>query len=309
MWEETMNKIAITCGDPAGVGPEIIYDWWIKNKEKRENCIIIGPEKWLAKFKEAQTGQLLEVGDTDFNLTPALPTEQGALLAMEALEIAKQGCYAGLYQGVVTGPISKEWMHKVGFHYPGQTEYFAQGSGKMPVMGFVGEKMIMVLATWHIPLREVPGKLSKEILQRTIMETYKLLRLLGKENPRIGVCGLNPHAGENGLLGSEEKWINLFLEEVKEEFSGVYGKSIPADTAFYRHLLGEFDAIVALYHDQGLGPLKTVEFDTAVNITLGLPFVRTSPDHGTGFEIAGKGKASSKSMNNAIALAQKLSNN
>lgn len=302
-----MSKIAITCGDPAGVGPEIIYDWWMNHEEEREGVVIIGPKKWLDKFERANSNQLFEVGNKDFNLLPGVPTEEGAGVALEALEIAKQGCYGGIYQGVVTGPVSKEWMHKVGFHYPGQTEYFAQGCGQVPVMGFVGERMVVTLATSHIPLSEVPNKLSREVLYRTLSETHKLLELLGKKNPRIGMCGLNPHAGENGLFGNEEKWINLFLEEISGEFSGVLRTSIPGDTAFYRHLMGEFDGIVALYHDQGLAPLKTVEFNTAVNITLGMPFVRTSPDHGTGFEIAGKSKANSKSLNNAIALARNLS--
>lgn len=193
-----MNKIAITCGDPAGVGPEIIYDWWKNYAQERESAIIIGPKKWLSQFKGGESWQFVAVGDDAFDYKAGFPTEEGARVALEALEIARNGCFNNLYQGVVTGPISKEWMKRVGFCYPGQTEYFASSSGHVPVMGFVGERMVVTLATWHIPLEEVVRTISKEILFKTIKETSRLLHLLGK-GQRIGVCGLNPHAGENGL--------------------------------------------------------------------------------------------------------------
>lgn len=303
-----LDKIAITCGDPAGVGLEIIQSWWNNAPNyERESVVIIGPEKWLNEFKGVGACQCIAVGSSSFDYKPGMPTEEGARIAFEALEIARNGCFNNDFCGVVTGPISKEWMNRVGFDYPGQTEYFAAPSECKPVMGFVAERMVVTLATWHIPLAEVPHHINKETLSRTIRETDQLLKLLGK-GQSIGVCGLNPHAGENGLYGFEEKqWIDQFLKKEQERFPGLFHKTIPADTIFYRHLRGEFDAVIALYHDQGLGPMKTVEFETAVNVTLGLPFIRTSPDHGTAFDIAGKKLANSKSMNNAVALALKLS--
>lgn len=306
LWDLVMDKIVITCGDPAGVGPEIIRDWWMNHEDDREDVSIIGPEKWLRTLVGGQDGQLIAVGNKDFNLTPGMASQEGAAIAVEALKLAREGCIDGIYKAVVTGPISKEWANKVGFKYPGQTEFFAEVYRLEPVMGFVGKKMIVTLATRHIPLEEVAYKLNHKALFRTIRETDKLLKMLGKECPRIGVCGLNPHAGEGGLLGlAEKEWINPFLEKQKAMFPGL-SNAIPGDTAFYRHLQGEFDAIIALYHDQGLGALKTIEFETAVNVTLGLPFIRTSPDHGVAFDIAGKGIASGKSFANAMTLAKKL---
>lgn len=305
--ETTMSRIAITCGDPGGIGPEIIYDWWHRHPVERKTVAIIGPKNWLNSFEEAESNQRIAVSNPFFELKPGSPSEEGARIALEALDIASRGCIEGRYRAVVTAPISKEWVNKVGFRHPGQTEFFAETWGGDPVMGFVGEKMIVTLATWHMALSEVPKKLTECGLSRAIRETDKLLQLLGKKDRRIGVCGLNPHAGEGGLMGTEERgWINPLLSLLRESYPGLSG-TLSADTAFYRHVQGEFDAIIALYHDQGLGPLKTIEFDTAVNVTLGLPYIRTSPDHGTAFGIAGKGIASSKSLDNAIALAQKLS--
>lgn len=295
-----MPKIAITCGDPAGIGPEIIRNWWNTHTTQRQDIVIIGPQVWLNSLDNADESQLLPIGNSNFNLTPGRPSEEGARIAIEALELAA----TGNYPAVVTGPISKEWAKKAGFKHPGQTEFFAEAWNGHPVMGFVGKKMIVTLATWHIPLAEVPKTLNPEVLLRTIQETDKLLRLLGKPTQRIGVCGLNPHAGESGLLGPQEKeWIDPFLDKTRQNFPGL-SPTLAADTAFYRHLQGEFDAIIALYHDQGLAPLKTIEFDTAVNITLGLSRIRTSPDHGTAYSIAGKGIANSNSLTNAIDLAK-----
>lgn len=301
---EVMPKIAITCGDPAGIGPEIIKDWWDKHEAKRKNIVIIGPKNWLDSFDGAEKSQLVSVDNPNFELTPGNPSKESSQIAIEALKLAA----TGNYQTVVTGPINKEWAQKGGFKYPGQTEFFAATWGGDPVMGFVGKRMIVTLATWHIPFTEVPNKLNPEVLLRTIQETDKLLRLLGKPTQRIGVCGLNPHAGEAGLLGYEEQeWIDPFLDEARKTLPGL-STTLSADTAFYRHLQGEFDAIIALYHDQGLAPLKTIEFDSAVNVTLGLSKIRTSPDHGTAYAIAGKGIANSNSLSRAIDLAENLSN-
>jgi 4-hydroxythreonine-4-phosphate dehydrogenase len=173
-------------------------------------------------------------------------------------------------------------------------------------MCFSGGRLRVALATWHVPLREVTAHLGPHLLRRTVAAADQLARAEGVAAPRIGVCGLNPHAGEGGLLGSEERdLLDPLLEKLRAEFPGVSACQ-PADTLFARALRGEFDVVVALYHDQGLGPLKAVDFDEAVNITLGLPHVRTSPDHGTAYGIAGQGKASPRSFANAVTAARRL---
>jgi 4-hydroxythreonine-4-phosphate dehydrogenase len=173
-------------------------------------------------------------------------------------------------------------------------------------MAFCGGKLRVVLATWHVPLYEVARLLGPHLLHRTVAAATTLARAEGIMAPRIGVCGLNPHAGEGGLLGYEEKdLLDPALDHLRAEFPGL-SSCQPGDTLFARALRGEFDVVVALYHDQGLAPLKVIDFDEAVNVTLGLPFVRTSPDHGTAFGIAGQGKASPRSFANAVTVARRL---
>jgi 4-hydroxythreonine-4-phosphate dehydrogenase len=197
-------------------------------------------------------------------------------------------------------------LARIGYAYPGQTEFFAARWGGEPVMAFCGGKLRVVLATWHIPLCEVAAALGPHLLRRTIAAADRLARAEGVARPRIGVCGLNPHAGEGGLLGEEERdFINPALEKLRTEFSGL-SLCEPGDTLFARSLRGEFDVVIALYHDQGLAPLKVIDFDESVNVTLGLPHVRTSPDHGTAFGIAGKGVARVTSFANAVTVARRL---
>jgi 4-hydroxythreonine-4-phosphate dehydrogenase len=173
-------------------------------------------------------------------------------------------------------------------------------------MAFTGGRLRVVLATWHVPLHEVGRLLGPHLLRRTVLAAVELARSEGISDPRIGVCGLNPHAGEGGLLGYEERdFLNPALSHLRQEIPGL-STCEPADTLFGRALKGEFDVIVALYHDQGLAPLKVVDFDEAVNVTLGLPYVRTSPDHGTAFGIAGKGIARGTSFANAVQVARRL---
>lgn len=306
--------IAITCGDPAGVGPEIIADWVRQNPKFRNAVCLIGPESWLAgcDYQYAKA-----VGSDDFSAKPGEPTVAGAEIARDALEEAAYGCRQGRYSAVVTAPISKAWMQQAGFAYPGHTEFFADRWFGQPSMAFAGGKMRVVLATWHIPLSEVPNQMNEETISRAVRNAAFLVERLGPVSgqaasgspatPRIGVCGLNPHAGEGGLLGFEEQGIlDPILDELRGEYPGL-SKCLPSDTLFWRHLQGDFDVVVALYHDQGLGPLKTVDFESAANLTLGLPFVRTSPDHGTAFDIAGKGIAKTTSFENAVKLARRLS--
>ncbi len=216
------------------------------------------------------------------------------------------GCASGEFCGVVTGPVSKGALARIGYAFPGQTEFFAARWGGDPVMAFCGGRLRVVLATWHVPLCAVPQQLGPQVLRRTVAAADLLGNAEGMACPRIGVCGLNPHAGEGGLLGDEERdFLNPALDTLRLDYPGLSGCE-PSDTLFARALRGEFDVVVALYHDQGLAPLKVIDFDEAVNVTLGLPHVRTSPDHGTAFGIAGKGVARGKSFANAVKVARRL---
>lgn len=299
------RPLALTCGDPAGVGPEIIASWLAAHPTERAQVAVIGPALWLETLP-ADVAAKIPVGLDDYAVTPGRPDGDGALVAWAALERAAAGTQSGEFSGVVTAPVSKERLASIGWEFPGQTEFFAVRWGGEPVMCFAGDRLRLALATWHIPLCEVPQALGPQLLHRTIAAADRLARADGIAAPRIGVCGLNPHAGENGLIGEEERdFINPTLEKMRAEFPGL-SPCQPGDTLFARALRGEFDVVVALYHDQGLAPLKAVDFDTAVNITLGLPFVRTSPDHGTAFGLAGQGRASATSFGRAVAWARRL---
>jgi 4-hydroxythreonine-4-phosphate dehydrogenase len=299
-----MKPLAFTCGDPAGVGPEIIASWLAAHPAEAAEIAVIGPARWLETLPAGAAK--IAVGLDDFAATPGQPDGAGALVAWAAMERAAAGTKRGEFAGVVTGPVSKERLAAIGYPHPGQTEFFAAQWGGEPVMCFCGGKLRVALATWHIPLHQVGRALGPHLLHRTVVAAAELARADGIASPRIGVCGLNPHAGEGGLLGYEEKdFLNPALEHLRPEFPGL-SPCLPGDTLFARALRGEFDVVVALYHDQGLAPLKTVDFDEAVNVSLGLPFVRTSPDHGTAFGIAGQGRASARSFTNAVAVAQRL---
>ena len=213
---------------------------------------------------------------------------------------------AGEIQGVVTGPVSKRKMHKIGFPFPGQTEFFAARAGVDDfAMCLTGGPLTVALATIHVPLRDVPGLLRATEIVRVgkLLQSFSRKRL-GRD-PRIAVAGLNPHAGEGGDFGDEEETIIAPAVETLAADGNFAGPFSP-DTIFHRAAQGEFDAVLCMYHDQGLIPLKLLAFDTGVNVTLGLPFIRTSPDHGTAFGIAGTGRASHASMLAAIKLAAEL---
>lgn len=300
------KRLAFTGGDPAGVGPEIIAGWLRAHPAEAEGVAVIGPAQWLAALPVC--GAKIAVGLESFCATPGTPGGEGALVAWAAMERAAAGCASGEFSAVVTGPVSKQRLAAIGYPFPGQTEFFAARWGGEPVMAFCGGKLRVALATWHVPLVEVPQLLGPQMLRRTITAAAALARAEGIAEPRIGVCGLNPHAGEGGLIGTEERdLIDPTLDHLRGAFPGL-SQCQPADTLFARQLRGEFDVIVALYHDQGLAPLKAVDFDEAVNVTMGLPFVRTSPDHGTAFALAGKGVASGTSFANAVSVARRLLN-
>ena len=299
-----VGTVAITCGDPAGIGPEIIGAWLAANPSEAPGVTLIGPARWLEGLPPG-AGRI-PVGLEAYEAIPGRPDGESSLVAWAALERAATLCRSGACAGVVTAPVSKERMAAIGWGFPGQTEFFAARWGGEPTMAFCGGRLRVALASRHIPLRDVPAALGAESLARTVAAADELARAEGVRAPRIGVCGLNPHAGEGGLLGAEERdTLDPILDRLRARFPGL-SRCQPADTLFARQLRGEFDVSVALYHDQGLGPLKAVDFDEAVNVTLGLPFVRTSPDHGTAFAIAGKGVASTRSFGNAAAVARRL---
>jgi len=298
------ERIAITCGDPAGIGPEIVSAWIMANPAEAAGTAVIGPARWLATLPAGP--RAIAVGLEDFAAEPGRPTGEGSLVAWAALERAAALCQSGEYAGVVTAPVSKERMAAIGWEYPGHTEFFAARWGGEPTMAFCGGRLRVALVTWHIPLRLVPAALTASSLGRAVAAAAELARADGVAAPRIGVCGLNPHAGEGGLIGTEERdTIDPILDALRPAHPGL-SRCQPADTLFGRQLRGEFDVSVALYHDQGLAPLKVIDFEDAVNVTLGLGHVRTSPDHGTAFGIAGRGVASSRSFSNAVAVARRL---
>jgi len=294
--------IAVTCGDPAGVGPELLASWLKDHPTQFASVVPIGPADWIEKL-----GQGIAVGPKDFVTHPGKPDEAGQLIAIEAMEIAARGTTGGRFSAVVTGPVNKKGLASVGYVFPGQTEFFASRWSGEPVMAFAGGKMTVGLVSWHIPLAEVPRAIGAADIRRTVLALISLRTKLGDRRPRIAVCGLNPHAGEAGLLGKEDDAvIRPAVEALRAEGHDVSGP-LPGDTVFHRHLQGEFDAVAAIYHDQGLAPLKTVDFSTSANLSLGLKHVRTSPDHGTAYEIAGQGKADRGSFDAAMRLAHLLS--
>lgn len=298
-----MKKLAITIGDPSGVGPEIILKWANENPQLAKNCEVIGNAQ-LLDLLPSYIGKR-EISSEVFAL--GSPCKNGAILAHNALEEAAYGCKNGEYCAVVTAPVSKAEMVNAGYNFVGQTEFFESKWSGRAVMCFAGEKILLALATWHIPLSAVSKALSFDKIERATNCLNEMCwALREKQIPKIAVCGLNPHAGENGILGSEEiEIINPALNELRKKYPNI-SSALPPDTVFMRALKGEFDGIVSMYHDQGLAPLKALEFDSAVNVSMGLEFVRTSPDHGTGFDIAGKNIASCKSFAAAVNVALKL---
>lgn len=251
----TSLPLAITSGDPAGVGPEVILDWAKSYQGDRDGLVFFGPEVWVNELRAlGYTGRGL--GFADYEAKPGEPDRQSSLIARDALMKAALGAVQGKFSGAVTGPVSKERLRETGFEHPGQTEYFSEQWGGAPAMSFVGKKLKVVLATWHLSLHDMFHELSPVSLIRAVTQADYLARVYGVKHPQIGVCGLNPHAGENGLLGAEEQeWIDPMLDDLRDKYPGV-SSAQPADTLFWRAKEGEFDVVVALYHDQGLIPVK-----------------------------------------------------
>ena len=290
----TKPRIGITLGDCAGIGPEIV-DLALKS----DRLARLADYQIIGKYPDC---------------TPGHPTAETARAAAAALEEAVTLARRGKLDAIVTGPIHKARMYEVGFKFPGQTEFLAERCGvKNFAMCLTGGKITVALVTTHIPLRKVPRALKQSEIVRVGLLLADFLRCRGKSAPRIAVAGLNPHAGESGKLGPEE--IEIIAPAVAElnqslltshQSPSVFTGPHSPDTVFHRAIEGEFDAVLCMYHDQGLIPLKLHAFHEGVNVTLGLPFPRTSPDHGTAFEIAGKGIARPDSMIAAINLAVEL---
>ncbi|MCS7170523.1 MAG: 4-hydroxythreonine-4-phosphate dehydrogenase PdxA, partial [Candidatus Kapabacteria bacterium] len=230
-----------------------------------------------------------------------------ARLAIEALELALRLVQQGNADGIVTLPIAKQVLHQLGWRYPGQTEFLAHPyPDRIPIMLFVAPSLRVALFTTHIPLRRVYSAVTSEALHSFVRHLQCGLAIdFGLERPRIALLGLNPHAGEGGVLGKEEESLQPALERLRNEGYSIDGP-FAADAFFGRRRWKEYDVIIAMYHDQGLIPFKLLAQNKGVNVTLGLPFVRTSPDHGTAYDIAGKGLAKADSMRQALLLAAEL---
>ena len=285
-------RIGITLGDCAGIGPEVV-DAALKSKKVpgAADYVVIGRQP---------------------KCQPGAPSIETARAAAAALEEAVTRARRGELNAVVTGPIHKARMHEAGFKFPGQTEFFAERCGvKNFAMCLTGGKLTVALVTCHIPLAKVPSALKSSEIVRVGLLLADFLVHRGIKSPRIAAAGLNPHAGESGKIGREEiEIITPAIQELQSALrnsqSAIVSGPHSPDTVFHRAVEGEFDAVLCMYHDQGLIPLKLYAFHNGVNTTLGLPFPRTSPDHGTAFEIAGKRIAKPDSMIAAINLAVEL---
>jgi 4-hydroxythreonine-4-phosphate dehydrogenase len=321
--------LAISIGDPAGVGPEIIGKAWDQRKKAKlhpffaigdADCFaahwrgpverIESPEQALERFDKALP--VLHVHSCA-SVVPGQPDLDGAHCALQALEMATGFAKSGNAAGLVTGPVSKAQLYAIGFTHPGQTEFVAERCGiakNNAVMMLAGPDLRVVPMTTHMPLGSVVQALDARLVRQRIRATAKgLQRDFGIANPRLALAGFNPHAGEAGNMGREE--IDIFapaLAQIREEGYDVIGP-LPADTMFHAEARSHYDAALCAYHDQALIPLKTLYFHEAVNLTLGLPIVRTSPDHGTAFSIAGKNEARPESMIAAIRMAATAAKN
>lgn len=324
-----MKRIGITIGDINGIGPEVAlkavgnYRWLADVR-----FVFIGSERvvreqasdmkipvsrkiefWNVEqaFLSARSGKGRLESPPHIKWQPSKVRVDASRLAEKSIRRAVEGCLSGELDAMVTAPISKEGFHKAGIDMPGHTEFLAELTHtKNFGMMLMGGGLRVMLVTRHIPVSAVPAALTRKNIREAIELTGEALRLFGIKKGRIGVCGLNPHAGDGGVIGREEiELINPAIRAARKKGFNV-SDAVPADTIFYQALDGQYDAVVAMYHDQGLGPMKMIGFDEGINVTLGLPIIRTSPDHGTAFGLAGKNQASAKSMKNAIALSIEL---
>jgi 4-hydroxythreonine-4-phosphate dehydrogenase len=317
------RPLAVSLGDPAGIGPEVVAKCWDNRSAfglapfvaigdpESVAAVWDGPVELIDDPRQVEAVfdyalPLLPIRTTGAG-TPGHPTVGGAHCSLDSLEIAVGLARSGSAAGVVTGPVSKEQLYSIGFVHPGQTEFVAErcgiGSGNVAMM-LAGPTLRTVPVTTHLPLGEVPASLSAALIEargRTALRG--LQRNFGIAEPRLAVSGLNPHAGEGGMLGREEiELIEPAIAALRSEGWRVTGPH-PADTLFHASARARYDAALCMYHDQALIPLKALHFEEGVNVTLGLPIVRTAPDHGTAFDIAGEDLADPRPMAAAIAMA------
>jgi len=327
-----MAPLAISMGEPAGIGPDIILSLYARRSELALPAFIVfghagflaerarrlGHDIDIAKVVPGEAAatfaQALPVFDIagDVPDQPGVASTSAAHVVIAAIEEAVASVKAGECSALVTAPINKGALYHVGFTHPGHTEFLASlctegGREPLPVMMLAHEDLRTVPLTIHVPIKDVPGLLSAELIVETLAVMDRDLRSrFGIASPRIAVAGLNPHAGEGGSIGREEIEIIIpALEQARAAGIDAVGP-LPGDTLFFPRHWRQYDAVLAMYHDQALIPIKTVAFDAGVNVTLGLPIVRTSPDHGTAFDLAGTGKASTSSFEAAIALAHQM---
>lgn len=319
------SMLGITMGDPSGVGPEIIVKALAgMAPAERSRCAVVGN---LAKLERADA--LLRTGlrfavqpgavaegvvpvfhvptDGEARIADGMLSPAGGEAAYRYVERAVQLAQAGTIAVIVTAPLNKAALHAAGHHYDGHTELLATLTNtRSSWMLLASEKLAAIHVSTHVSLRGATERATRQRVLDTIRTGWKHYRFLGLESPRIAVAGLNPHCGEGGIFGTEEiEHIDAAVAAAREEGIDARGP-IPGDTVFYRALRGEFDLVVAQYHDQGHIPTKLIAFDTTVNVTLGLPIRRTSVDHGTAFDIAWTGKADHANMNSAIAYARMM---
>jgi len=316
--------LAVSLGDPAGIGPEVIGKCWDhRGTFGLPPFVAVGDPRCLSAVWDGPIVMIDHPRDVDsaFDIglplwpitaaqadTPGRPSVAGAHCSLDALELAVGLARSGAASGVVTGPVSKEQLYRIGFAHPGQTEFVAERCGVSPsnvAMMLAGPSLRTVPVTTHMPLAEVAHTLSASLVEARGRAALRgLQRNFGIAEPRLAVAGLNPHAGEGGALGREEiDHIIPAIEALRAEGWNVTGPH-PADTMFHAAARARYDAALCMYHDQALIPLKALHFEDGVNITLGLPIVRTAPDHGTAFDIAGTDRADPRAMAAAIRQAQ-----
>jgi len=323
------RPLALTLGEPAGIGPDITIKAWQRRKESQlPPFYLIGDSRFIGARARALGVDvpLADVSPEDattafaeclpvvaaghgITATPGHPDDSSASAALASIRRAVADVVAGHASAVVTNPIAKSVLYRAGFRHPGHTEFLAElaangGAVPQPVMMLWSPMLAVVPVTIHVSLRDAIAQLSTDLIITTIRIVVDgLRRRFGISSPRLAVSGLNPHAGEDGTLGSEEETIIVPAIDLLRR-SGIDIKGpLPADTLFHEAARQTYDCAICMYHDQALIPIKTLAFDNAVNVTLGLPFVRTSPDHGTAFDIAGTGRASPTSLIAALRLA------
>lgn len=317
--------LVLTQGDPASIAPEITAAVWQKLRQNGPAFVYVGDPSLLERRVPVQTVRYLSAGADIFShalpviplhlATPPAPGEpdrRNAASVLESIRLAVELTLSGEASAMITNPISKEVVQGAGFHHPGHTGYLAelcQTPGN-EVMLLAGPSLKVVPITVHVALREAIAQLSSDLIIRTARTVAAGMRRdFGLPNPRMAFAGLNPHAGEHGLMGREEQEIILpALHTLRQEGYNVSGP-LPPDTMFTPDARAKYDVALCMYHDQGLIPLKTLDMAEGVNVTLGLPVIRTSPDHGTAFDIAGQNKADPRSLEAAIRLAATLAEN